>query len=278
MAALIGPNGAGKSTFVKTIIEQIPPLAGSVVPGASLKIGYFAQAHERLDPRQTLLDAVVEAQPMTPGQARSYLGSYLFEEDDVFRPISTLSGGERGRIALAQLALSGANFLLLDEPTNHLDIASQEVLQNVLADFAGTILLVSHDRYLIDALATQIWAISPGRLEVFEGTYSEFLAARDKARLEASERAAAPSAKANGQAKPTAEKKHGLSPKELEKQIVAAEAAIATLETQLATLSAEIERASAAGDAGRVRELGERYAQTETDLNTALTEWERLVG
>jgi len=278
VAALIGPNGAGKSTFIKTIIEQLPPLAGEVVPGAALKIGYFAQAHELLDSRQTLLDAITAAKPMPVSQARNYLGGYLFEEDDVFRPISTLSGGERGRIALALLALSGANFLILDEPTNHLDIASQEALQNVLADFPGTILVVSHDRYLIDALATQIWAIDIGRLDLFEGDYSEYLAAREKARLEAVERAAAANgAKAAGQRAPAATR-HGLSARELERQIAGAEARISELEAELAELAASLERASTSGDAARVRSLGESYAQTETDLAAAMAEWEQLAG
>jgi ATP-binding cassette subfamily F protein 3 len=278
VAALIGPNGVGKSTFVKTVVEQIPPLAGTVVVGAAVQIGYFAQAHERLDPAQTLLDAVTSTKPMPLSQARSYLGGYLFEEDDVFRPISTLSGGERGRIALALLALSGANFLILDEPTNHLDIASQEALQNVLLDFPGTILVVSHDRYLIDALATQIWNISPGRLEVFEGTYSEFLAAREKARLEAAERAAAANGAKAAASRPAAVKKHGLSARELAQRITEAEAAITELETQLETLTADLERASLDGDAERVRDLGEAYAQAETDLAAAMDEWERLAG
>jgi ATP-binding cassette subfamily F protein 3 len=278
VAALIGPNGVGKSTFVKTVVEQIPPLAGTVVVGAAVQIGYFAQAHERLDPAQTLLDAVTSTKPMPLSQARSYLGGYLFEEDDVFRPISTLSGGERGRIALALLALSGANFLILDEPTNHLDIASQEALQNVLLDFPGTILVVSHDRYLIDALATQIWNISPGRLEVFEGMYSEFLAAREKARLEAAERAAAANGAKAAASRPAAVKKHGLSARELAQRITEAEAAITELETQLETLTADLERASLDGDAERVRDLGEAYAQAETDLAAAMDEWERLAG
>ncbi|HYO89052.1 MAG TPA: ABC-F family ATP-binding cassette domain-containing protein [Candidatus Limnocylindrales bacterium] len=278
VAALIGPNGAGKSTFVKTIIEQIPPLAGQLVPGAAVQIGYFAQAHERLDPSQTLLDAVTSTKPMPISQARSYLGGYLFEEDDVFRPISTLSGGERGRIALALLALSGANFLILDEPTNHLDIASQEALQNVLLDFAGTILVVSHDRYLIDALATQIWNISPGRLELFEGTYSEFLAARERARLAATERAAAANGAKQTASRAPAQKRHGLTARELDQRIVASEAAIAALEARLHELTADLERASVQGDAARVRELGESYAQTETDLAAAMAEWERWVS
>lgn len=277
VAALIGPNGVGKSTFVKTVIEQLPPLAGEVKIGAAVKIGYFAQAHELLNPKNSILDEVLSVKEMGLGQARDYLGQFLFSGDDVFRPVETLSGGERGRVALAKLALAGANFLLLDEPTNHLDIASQEILQNVLADFEGTILIVSHDRYLIDALATQIWALSPGRLDVYEGSYKEFLAAREKERqreLEAAGKDSQRSAQ-NGGSKPD-EKKHGLTPRQLQQRIDEIEASIHALEAQIQTLTAEIEAASARGDAARVRELGEAYAQADADLHDALEEWGRL--
>ena len=149
--AIIGPNGVGKSTLLKTLSGDLPALAGEARLGAKVKIGYFAQAHETLVAANTLIDAVTAVKPMPLSQARDWLGRFLFSGDDVFRPISSLSGGERGRVALAKLALQGANLLLLDEPTNHLDIDSQEVLQGVLALFDGTILLVSHDRYLVDA-------------------------------------------------------------------------------------------------------------------------------
>ncbi|MBZ0286682.1 MAG: ATP-binding cassette domain-containing protein, partial [Anaerolineae bacterium] len=162
VAALIGPNGVGKSTFLKTIIEHLTPLAGEVKVGAAVKVGYFAQAHELLNAKNSVMDEVLTIKPMPISEARNYLAQFLFVGDDVFRPVETLSGGERGRVALAKLALSGSNFLILDEPTNHLDIDSQEILQSVLDHFNGTILLVSHDRYLIDALASQIWAASPG--------------------------------------------------------------------------------------------------------------------
>ena len=277
VAALIGPNGAGKSTFVKTIIEQMPALAGEVKIGAAVKMGYFAQAHELLNPQNSILDEILSVKEMGLGEARNYLGLFLFSGDDVFRPVSTLSGGERGRVALAKLALAGANFLLLDEPTNHLDISSQEVLQNVLADFEGTILLVSHDRYLVDALATQIWTISPGKLEVFEGPYKEYLAAREKQRQVQAEAArSAEKASPNGESKP-AEKKFGLNPRQLKQRVEEIEATIAALEAKVQTLTADIETASASGDAGRVRQLGEAYTQTEADLQSALEEWERLV-
>ena len=137
-AALIGPNGAGKSTFLKTVLGQLEPLAGEVVLGASLHIGYFAQAHEGLDPENSVLDEILAASPgMLPHQGRDYLGRYLFSGDDAFKQVSMLSGGERGRLALAKLALQDTNLLLLDEPTNHLDIPSQEVLQAVLDALSG---------------------------------------------------------------------------------------------------------------------------------------------
>src|SRR5512143_3300327 len=175
-AALIGPNGAGKSTFLKTVLGQIEPLAGEVILGASLHVGYFAQAHEGLDPEKTVLDEILTQSPgMLPYQGRDYLGKYLFSGDDAFKKVSMLSGGERGRLALAKLALQDTNLLLLDEPTNHLDIPSQEVLQSVLDAYKGTILLVTHDRFLVDALATQIWEINPdeSQMTVFNGTYSQ---------------------------------------------------------------------------------------------------------
>ena len=142
-------------------------------------MGYFAQAHEDLNPERTLVEEIDSVAPqMLLADIRDYLAKFLFTGDDVFKKVSVLSGGEGSRLALAKLALAGANLLLLDEPTNHLDIPSQEILQEVLDNFQGTILLVSHDRYLIDALATQIWEIDEehGFLRVFKGIYSEYRA------------------------------------------------------------------------------------------------------
>src|SRR5512135_451966 len=197
-AALIGPNGAGKSTFLKTILGQLEPLQGEVVLGASLHTGYFAQAHEGLLPENTVLDEILGASPgMLPYQGRDYLGRYLFSGDDVFKTVSMLSGGERGRLALAKLALQETNLLLLDEPTNHLDIPSQEVLQSVLDAYQGTILLVTHDRYLVDALATQIWEVNPeeSHLAVFQGTYSQRKAESERVAAREAEQAAPASAR-----------------------------------------------------------------------------------
>lgn len=178
VAAMIGSNGAGKTTFLRTIMGQVQPLIGAVNPGAKVQIGYFAQAHESLNPESTVLEELLRHKELPMTDARRHLAQFLFRKDTVFKQISMLSGGERGRLALAILALEGANFLLLDEPTNHLDIPAQEVLQEVLEHFEGTILLVSHDRYLVDRLATQIWDLQDGHLTVFEGDYAAYLEAR----------------------------------------------------------------------------------------------------
>ena len=176
-AAIIGPNGTGKSTFLKTILGKMEPLSGESRLGANLKIGYFAQAHEDLDPEADMMDEISKAAPnMLPAQIRDYLAKYLFSGVDVFKKVKVLSGGEKGRLSLAILALQGANLLLLDEPMNHLDIDSQELLQSVLKSYEGTIILVSHDRYLIDAVGTQIWEVMPDEkaLSVYAGTYSQY--------------------------------------------------------------------------------------------------------
>jgi ATP-binding cassette subfamily F protein 3 len=186
-AALIGPNGSGKSSFLKTILAEIPPRQGEVILGASLQIGYFAQAHEGLNLENSVLDELLAQQNMGLGEARSYLARFLFREDDVYKPIRALSGGERGRLALALLSLQGANFLLLDEPTNHLDIPAQEALQEALQLFGGTILMVTHDRYLVDRLASQVWELRDGRLHVHVGDYQNFLAERAAAQAAAAE-------------------------------------------------------------------------------------------
>lgn len=274
---LIGPNGAGKSTFLKTITEKIPPLAGSVRLGAGVQIGYFAQAHEGLNPSNTLIDEVTTIKPMGLAAARDLLARYLFTGDDVFRTVSTLSGGERGRLALAKLALTGANLLLLDEPTNHLDIDSQEVLQTVIADFAGTVILVTHDRYLVDALASQIWAARRGAMTVYEGSYKEYQAWRDAQAAKAAEQAQAAKRPAEKTAAQTSAKKHGLNPFQLQKRIAAAEAQVSTLEELLNELHSQIGAASVNGDYERVATLGLAYTQAEADLHAAMVEWEALV-
>lgn len=277
VAAIIGPNGSGKSTFLKTILGDLQPLQGQYQWGARVEIGYFAQAHEGLNSENTLLEEILQTKDMPISQARNYLAAYLFTGDDVYRQISTLSGGERGRLALAKLSLAGANVLLLDEPTNHLDIASQEILQNVLVDFEGTILLVSHDRYLIDALATQIWAVRQDGMTIFQGAYHDYVTLREQEVAKLAE-AVNPSAKNNGrQAKPIAEKHpSGLSQFQRTKRLAELEAQIHKLEVELQTILDNLEIASAAGKVQEVSRLGQQYTETEAALDATMQEWDSL--
>ena len=273
-AALIGPNGAGKSTFLKTILGSLAPLAGEAILGASLHVGYFAQAHEGLDPEKTVLDEISAASGMLPYQARDYLGKYLFSGDDAFKLVSMLSGGERGRLALAKLALQDTNLLLLDEPTNHLDIPSQEILQSVLDSYKGTILLVTHDRYLVDALATQIWEIDPdeSHMTTFNGTYSQMKEEREKQaarEIENSSRGGRPSA-------PTRERKSSSNKEERRKiaQLQELENTIADLEATLANLSTQLESPFVKPEeAGK---LGTEYERVQKEMDAKLGEWERM--
>ena len=275
VAAVIGPNGVGKTSLLKTLLRELAPLKGSSRLGAAVEPGYFAQAHEGLNPENTVLDELFTVRELPISEARNYLASFLFTGDDVFRPVSTLSGGERGRLALAKLALDGANFLLLDEPTNHLDIPSQEILQEVLAAYNGTILLVSHDRYLIDALATQIWDIQPDRMTVFEGSYQEYVQARDAERQAVREEKNPPTRPAPA-LKRQADKPR-LSPYERSRRIAQIERQIHDLEIRLVNLSGELGAASAAGAVDRVRDLGQVYTATEAELDAVMREWETLL-
>ena len=278
--ALLGPNGAGKTTFVKTILREIKPLAGRVRIGAAVELGYFAQAHAGLRPERTALDEVLSVRNLPLGEARNYLGRFLFSGDDVFKQVSQLSGGERGRLALAMLALRGANFLVLDEPTNHLDIPSREILQSVLADYPGTILLVSHDRYFVDALATQVWALEDGQLVVSEGGYTAYLAGRQARRSAAAQptpgdgngRASARAHKARDSAK-TSAKREQLRRKQASAEL---EQAIQAAEARLAELAEALEEASRSQAVERIRELGRDYQDVEQELGRLLNQWAEL--
>src|SRR5579863_1200860 len=171
---LLVPNGAGKTTLLRTLIGDIPPLSGQVYPGHNARTGYYSQTHEGLNLERTILDEIRLVSVLSEEGARSFLGRFLFSGDDVFKPIGALSGGERSRVALAKLTLQGANVLILDEPTNHLDLQSRQFLEEVLGEFEGTLLFVSHDRYFIDSLATKVWVIEDGVLIPYMGNYTDY--------------------------------------------------------------------------------------------------------
>jgi ATP-binding cassette subfamily F protein 3 len=173
---LIGANGAGKSVLLRLILGREQPTDGAIKIGPSVKVGYYAQEHETLDFNQTLIDAVRLGGNMSESNAVSFLIRYLFTYQQATQRIGSLSGGERSRLQLALLVLSGANFLLLDEPTNNLDIASAEVLENALNDFNGTVLVISHDRYFLDRTASRIFALENATITEYIGGYSDYAA------------------------------------------------------------------------------------------------------
>jgi ATP-binding cassette subfamily F protein 3 len=183
--ALLGPNGSGKSTLIKTLVGQIPPISGTVTIGEGIVPAYYGQAHEQLDPELTVLESVVRNFPISEEGARAQLARLLFRGDDVFKKVAVLSGGERSRLAMAMLLLLRGNLLLLDEPTNHLDLESREVLSKVLNEYTGTLLMVSHDRDLIELLAERLWIIEDGELTTFHGSYAAWREALERADREA---------------------------------------------------------------------------------------------
>jgi ATP-binding cassette subfamily F protein 3 len=171
---LVGPNGAGKSVLMRILLQQDIPTRGEVLLGPSVSIGYYAQQHETLDPQRTLLETVSLSANMSEENAMALLTRFLFTYLQARGKVAELSGGERGRLQLALLMRTGANFLLLDEPTNHLDIASAEVLENALADFEGTVLVISHDRYFLEQIGTRIVELGPHGVDNYAGGYGEW--------------------------------------------------------------------------------------------------------
>lgn len=208
-AALLGANGTGKTTLLKTILGETHPLKGRAKIGNRVQIGYFSQSYERLNPKQTLLDNFVIEYGFTEEHTRSMLGGMLFHGDDVFKEIGTLSGGQKARLVLLKLVLDGANCLVLDEPTNHLDIMARETVEAALTAFDGTVLVVSHDRYFVNEVATRIWEIEDQTVKDYRGNYDFYLEEKQKlAEAETQAKAAAEQAQyyAEQQAKKDAQK------------------------------------------------------------------------
>jgi ATP-binding cassette subfamily F protein 3 len=279
--ALIGANGSGKSTLLKTLLEQLPPCRGRFTWGASLQVAYFSQAHEGLNPQNTLIAEIESVSELRLGEIRDYLAQFLFSGDDVFKTVDMLSGGERGRLALAKLALTKANLLLLDEPTNHLDIPAQEVLQAVLEQFSGTVILVSHDRYLINQLASQIWAILGSQLTIFPGRYAEFLAKQSQNTSVPN----SPTPKDNTKAAPPAARSDLREQRQAKKdaakradRLAQLEQRVADLEQQLTMITTQLEIAGVAQANEKIWQLGQAYEQTQAQLVEAMSDWETLAA
>jgi len=276
--ALLGPNGSGKTTFIKTVLGEIEPKAGAVRFGAGVKVGYFAQTHASLNLEASILDEILAVKNLPIGEARNYLGRFLFSGDDVFKPINALSGGERSRVALAKLMLTGANFLILDEPTNHLDIPSQENLEQVLANFNGTILLVSHDRYFVDALASHTWALEPASktVTVTEGGYSSYLNYCEAQNGVSGNGTGQEGAKPKGKVIHEQTKAEKRANEKKARQIAELERTIAETEADLATLAQKLEEASLAQDVPQLQKLGQAYQSAEAKLEKLIAQWTEM--
>ncbi len=286
--ALVGVNGAGKSTLIKLLAGQEPLTAGEYKVGHNVQPDYFAQdQYKELDPEARILDDLGELSPAsTQTQLRSLLGCFLFSGDDVFKRIGVLSGGERNRYALLKMLLHPANFLLLDEPTNHLDLRAKDVLLEALEKYTGTVVFVSHDRYFIDKLATRVFEIGDGKVDIYPGNYEDYLWRKQGRAQVAVETPKAPtipsplSVPVNGDCAPAAEasepKGKRLNPikrqqmedhlHEIEEEIARAEAAIALCETELQSF------VSAEETQRQTQELVRR----KTDLQSLMAEWEEL--
>ncbi len=178
--ALVGPNGAGKSTLLKLISGELEPTSGRVRLGPSVRVTYFSQEQEQLNPRHSLVDEITSTSDLDIPAARNHLGRYLFRGDDVFKKVGDLSGGEKNRLALARLALEGGNCLLMDEPTSHLDLPAMEELEKALAAYPGTLVIVSHDRFFLKGLAGRVFELSARSLQVYNDSFERYLVEKDK--------------------------------------------------------------------------------------------------
>jgi len=270
--ALIGPNGSGKTTLLRTLVGDLQPIRGTFRLGHNVVIGYYAQGHESLNMQATILDEILRINPQIGNErARTLLGRFLFYEDDVFKRIKDLSGGERNRVALAQLTLQASNVLIMDEPTNHLDINARESLEDVLNDYPGTLFFVSHDRFFIDALADKLWIIEHGQVIEYLGSYSEYQQkrAREQERATEQKNKAKASAAANASQTQAEERKRKKRQTELESEIE-------RIEQELAQVKQTLERASADQDVARITSLGEQYVELEARLEACYDEWATL--
>jgi ATP-binding cassette subfamily F protein 3 len=258
---LVGPNGSGKTTLLETILARRNAVSGTVRLGYGVEAAYFSQHEVELDERGSILDCAQRATGLSRPQAQSLLGRFLFSGWETHeKPVTALSGGERRRLALALVVASGANFLVLDEPTNHLDLESREALEAALDAFPGTVLLVSHDRALLDAVAHRLLAIEDRTLPSFDGGWAEYQRRRTEPEPEA---VASPPPRRREKRKPEPKKKRPSELEELERQIAEREALVAKLESRLSEDWSDVETLDA-------------HRQARDELQGLLSRWERL--
>ena len=273
--ALLGDNGSGKTTLLKILLGEEEPDAGKVRMGPTVKVGYLPQ-HVHFDhPERNLVDTLIYEQDCTAQTARNRLAAFKFRGEDVFKPVSALSGGEQSRLRLCMLMDEKINLLILDEPTNHLDIQSREWIEEAVEEYEGNLLFVSHDRYFIDRFASRIWMLEDGHITDFRGNYQEYQAAR--ARGAAGKSASDVQVSVEKAPEPREKKEKPKRPggtKNLEKEVTAAERAVAKAEEQMYDLEQQIQEAAA--DYLKLQELYEQREALEEEILKLYGTWETL--
>jgi len=281
--ALVGPNGIGKSTVLKTLVNRLTPLTGSIRFGSNVSIGYYDQEQADLTSNKRVLDELWDEYPThTEKEIRTVLGNFLFSGDDVLKNVSSLSGGEKARLALAKLMMQKSNLLILDEPTNHLDLDSKEVLENALIDYPGTILFVSHDRYFMNRLSTKVLELSHEGLTTFLGDYDYYVMKKEEMR-ELKRLEEVPTKDKEAEAKPEGKRSYE-EEKELKKKERQRQRKIEELESEITRLEEEIEKNETLlcdpeifQDHERVQQIHEDNEKLKEQLEEHMLNWEELI-
>ncbi len=280
--ALIGNNGTGKTTILKIINELVAPDVGTVTLGSNVFIGYYDQEHQLLHMDKTIFDEISDNYPdLNNTKVRNVLAAFLFTGDDVYKRIGDLSGGERGRVALAKLMLSDANFLILDEPTNHLDITSKEILEDALKNYTGTVFFVSHDRYFINQTATRVLELTGETIVNYIGNYDYYLEKRDQLNQVYVKKADVPVAvamPAESEQKMDwqAQKAEQARIRKLENELKKNESRIEELETLIAQIDEDCAKPENAVNSAKLNELASKRNEYETELELCMERWEEL--
>ena len=271
--AIIGNNGIGKTTLLKTILGETPPLSGSTRLGHNVKTGYFRQGSDEIPGHLTVMQALLEIKNLSIGEGRSFLARFLFSGDEIFDKVETLSGGERGRLALARLLITEPNVLILDEPTTHLDIKSREALEQMIKAYDGTTIFVSHDRQLISYLADNVWSIDGTTVSAFRGDFSEWTAQKSKkaSLIKESQKRKVESPNKAKQKRQTT--KTSNTKKNAEK-LVDYEALINELEQNIRDVESELQSATDSSNVDKIIELGQKHDHLSQELDKLVAKWE----
>lgn len=270
---LLGANGCGKTTLFKILMKQLPSDCGTVTYGPGVKVGYYDQLMSGLTDSKTVMDEIWDAYPkMSQTEVRTALGSFLFSGEEVFKKIGVLSGGEKARVAILKLMLSGCNFLLLDEPTNHLDISSREALETALEAYGGTVFIISHDRYLINKIATKIYTLSTDGVGTIEGGFDDYLSAAEEQPISAAKKEKDAPASAN-KLDYKRRKEIQSETRRLTTRISRAEDRISALEKEIATVNEDMLSPEISGDYEKITALSARLEQLHSELDETTEDW-----